>query len=146
MNNARKRRLVFSSRKGSANRKRERTKSNPILEKKKSARAHETERRRRRRRKDKRTNNTPALPRVLLATREVNPRRRPCQRPSLFMRVYRIRNRCAFFFFLKERRVNFYDDDFWDSKREFCEAETRRRARATYSRIQRSIFVFSKCR
>ena len=144
MNNARKRRLVFSSRKGSANRKRERTKSNPILEKKKSARAHETERRRRRR-KDKRTNNTPALPRVLLATREVNPRRRPCQRPSLFMRVYRIRNRCAFFFFLKERRVNFYDDDFWDSKREFCEAETRRRARATYSRIQRSIFVFSKC-
>ena len=145
MNNARKRRLVFSSRKGSANRKRERTKSNPILEKKKSARAHETERRRRRR-KDKRTNNTPALPRVLLATREVNPRRRPCQRPSLFMRVYRIRNRCAFFFFLKERRVNFYDDDFWDSKREFCEAETRRRARATYSRIQRSIFVFSKCR
>jgi len=35
MNNARKRRLVFSSRKGSANRKRERTKSNPILEKKK---------------------------------------------------------------------------------------------------------------
>ena len=144
MNNARKRRLVFSSRKGSANRKRERTKSNPILEKKKSARAHETERRRRRR-KDKRTNNTPALPRVLLATREVNPRRRPCQRPSLFMRVYRIRNRCAFFFFLKERRVNFYDDDFWDSKREFCEAETRRRTRATYSRIQRSIFVFSKC-
>ena len=141
MNNARKRRLVFSSRKGSANRKRERTKSNPILPEKKSRRAHMT-------RKDtqQRTSNTPALPRGLLATREVNPRRRPCQRPSLFMRVYRIRNRCAFFFFLKERRVNFYDDDFWDSKREFCEAETRRRTRATYSRIQRSIFVFSKCR